>query len=103
MVGCVQVTVLVIRRLTMLPAIADVDTLRSLEDALMHFDGCAVVVSHDRYFLDRVCTHTIAFEGNGKVEYFDGNYQEYEDYKVNVLGQEAADGEFEHSKLKLKM
>src|SRR6201991_3045211 len=56
----------------------DVDTLRALEDALLEFGGCAVVISHDRWFLDRICTHIMAFEGDSKVEFFNGNYSEYE-------------------------
>ncbi|KAL4171836.1 hypothetical protein KRP22_007014 [Phytophthora ramorum] len=56
----------------------DVDTLRSLEAALSDFDGVSMVISHDRWFLDRICSHIIAFEGNGRVEFFDGNYTEYE-------------------------
>jgi ATPase subunit of ABC transporter with duplicated ATPase domains len=60
----------------------DVNTLRALEDALENFAGCVVVISHDRWFLDRICTHILAFEGESKVLFFDGNYSEYEeDYK----------------------
>jgi ATPase subunit of ABC transporter with duplicated ATPase domains len=60
----------------------DVDTLRALEDALLGFAGCAVVISHDRWFLDRIATHILAFEGDSHVEWFEGNYQEYAaDYK----------------------
>ena len=60
----------------------DVDTLRALEDALLDFAGCAVVISHDRWFLDRIATHILAFEGDSQVVWFEGNYQEYtEDYK----------------------
>ena len=60
----------------------DVDTLRALEDALVEFPGCAVVISHDRWFLDRIATHILAFEGDSHVEWFEGNYQDYEkDYK----------------------
>jgi ATPase subunit of ABC transporter with duplicated ATPase domains len=55
----------------------DVDTLRALEDALLGFAGCAVVISHDRWFLDRIATHILAFEGNSEVVWFEGNYQEY--------------------------
>jgi len=69
----------------------DVDTLRALEDALLDFPGCAVVISHDRWFLDRIATHMIAFEGNGRVVWFEGNYQDYEaDYKKR-MGQDALD------------
>ena len=56
----------------------DVDTLRALEDALVGFAGCVVVISHDRWFLDRIATHMLAFEGDSHVEWFEGNYQEYE-------------------------
>jgi ATPase subunit of ABC transporter with duplicated ATPase domains len=60
----------------------DVETLRALEEALLTFPGCAVVISHDRWFLDRIATHILAFEGNSEVVWFEGNYQEYtEDYK----------------------
>ena len=68
----------------------DVDTLRALEDALLDFAGCAVVVSHDRWFLDRIATHILAFEGDSHVEFFPGNYQEYEADKKRRLGEEAA-------------
>jgi ATP-binding cassette ChvD family protein len=68
----------------------DVETLRALEDALLNFPGCAVVISHDRWFLDRIATHILAFEGNSEVVWFEGNYQEYvEDYKGR-RGEEAA-------------
>ena len=60
----------------------DVDTLRALEEAMLDFAGCAVIISHDRWFLDRIATHILAFEGDSNVEWFEGNYQEYEaDYK----------------------
>jgi ATP-binding cassette ChvD family protein len=68
----------------------DVDTLRSLEDALLEFAGCAIVVSHDRWFLDRVATHMLAFEGDSRVVWFEGNYAEYEADKLRRLGPEAA-------------
>ncbi len=67
----------------------DVDTLRSLEDALVEFAGCAVVVSHDRWFLDRIATHILAFEGDSRVEWFQGNYQDYEADRRRRLGVEA--------------
>jgi sulfate-transporting ATPase len=67
----------------------DVDTLRALEDALLEFAGCAVVISHDRWFLDRVATHILAFEGDSKVVFFEGNYQEYEADRKRRLGAEA--------------
>jgi ATP-binding cassette ChvD family protein len=68
----------------------DVDTLRSLEDALVDFAGCVMVISHDRWFLDRIATHMLAFEGNSRVVWFEGNYQDYEADKVKRLGAEAA-------------
>jgi len=64
----------------------DVNTMRALEEALENFAGCAVVISHDRWFLDRIATHILAFEGDSHVEYFDGNYSEYEDDKKRRLG-----------------
>ncbi|HYF00063.1 MAG TPA: ATP-binding cassette domain-containing protein, partial [Planctomycetota bacterium] len=67
----------------------DVDTLRVLEDALLNFNGCAVVVSHDRWFLDRVATHIIAFEGEGKVRWFEGNFQAYHEKRRQELGAAA--------------
>jgi len=68
----------------------DVETLRALEDALLEFPGCAVVISHDRWFLDRIATHILAFEGDSHVEYFQGNYREYEEDKKRRLGEEGA-------------
>jgi sulfate-transporting ATPase len=67
----------------------DVDTLRALEEALLDFAGCAVVISHDRWFLDRIATHMLAFEGDSKVRWFDGNYAEYEEFRHKELGAEA--------------
>ena len=64
----------------------DVNTLRALEEALNNFAGCAVIISHDRWFLDRVATHMLAFEGDSKVYWFDGNYSEYEEYRKQKLG-----------------
>lgn len=68
----------------------DVETLRALEEALLEFAGCALVTSHDRWFLDRIATHILAFEGDSKVFFFDGNYNEYEADKRKRLGEEAA-------------
>ncbi len=68
----------------------DVETLRALEDALLEFAGCVLVISHDRWFLDRIATHIIAFEGNSVVNFFAGNYQEYEADKKRRLGEEGA-------------
>jgi len=67
----------------------DVETLRALEDALVDFAGCAVVISHDRFFLDRICTHILAFEGESQVEWFEGNFEDYEADKVRRLGADA--------------
>jgi len=67
----------------------DVDTLRALEDALLSFAGCAVIISHDRWFLDRVATHILAFEGDSQVVWFEGNYQDYEADRHRRLGAEA--------------
>jgi ATP-binding cassette ChvD family protein len=67
----------------------DVDTLRALEQALLDFPGCAVVISHDRYFLDRICTHVLAFEGNSQVVWFEGNFEAYEEHRHERLGAEA--------------
>ena len=68
----------------------DVETLQSLEDALLEFPGCAVVVSHDRWFLDRIATHILAFEGDSQVVWFEGNFEAYEENKIERLGPEAA-------------
>ena len=67
----------------------DVDTLRSLEEALADFAGCAVIISHDRWFLDRIATHILAFEGDSRVVWFEGNYQDYEADRHRRLGAEA--------------
>ena len=67
----------------------DVETLRALEDALVDFAGCAVVISHDRFFLDRICTHILAFEGEAHVEWFEGNFADYEEDKKRRLGVDA--------------
>lgn len=68
----------------------DIDTLRALEEALLSFAGCAVVISHDRWFLDRIATHILAFEGDSQVVWFEGNYEDYEADKIARLGAEAA-------------
>jgi len=68
----------------------DVETLRALEEALLEFPGCAMVISHDRWFLDRIATHILAFEGDSHVEFFQGNYREYEEDKKRRLGEEAS-------------
>ena len=67
----------------------DVDTLRALEDALVEFAGCVVVISHDRWFLDRIATHILAFEGDSHAEWFEGNYQDYEADRRRRLGGDA--------------
>ena len=67
----------------------DVDTLRALEEALMNFGGCAVVITHDRWFLDRIATHILAFEGDSKVVWCEGNFQVYEEQKQARLGAAA--------------
>ncbi len=69
----------------------DVETLRALEDALVDFAGCAVVISHDRFFLDRICTHILAFEGEAHVEWFEGNFEDYEEDKKRRLGPDAVE------------
>lgn len=69
----------------------DVNTLRALEEGLENFAGCAVVISHDRWFLDRICTHILAYEGDGKVFWFEGSYSEYEENKKMRLGEEACE------------
>jgi ATP-binding cassette ChvD family protein len=68
----------------------DIETLRALEEALLEFPGCALVISHDRWFLDRIATHILSFEGDSHVEFFAGNYREYENDKKARLGEEAA-------------
>ena len=67
----------------------DVETLRALEDALVDFAGCAVVISHDRFFLDRICTHILAFEGEAHVEWFEGNFEDFEEDKKRRLGNDS--------------
>ena len=78
----------------------DVNTLRALEEGLEAFAGCAVVISHDRWFLDRICTHILAFEGNGEVFYFEGSYSEYEIHKARRLG---TDGEIKKGRYRKLM
>jgi ATPase subunit of ABC transporter with duplicated ATPase domains len=67
----------------------DVDTLRALEDSLEAFPGCAVVISHDRWFLDRIATHVLAFEGDSQVRWFEGNFSEYEAWRKKEMGSAA--------------
>jgi ATPase subunit of ABC transporter with duplicated ATPase domains len=68
----------------------DVNTMRALEDALVNFGGCVLVISHDRWFLDRIATHILAFEGDSQVFWFDGNYTQYEEDRRQRLGEDAA-------------
>jgi ATPase subunit of ABC transporter with duplicated ATPase domains len=68
----------------------DVNTLRALEEALENFGGCAVVISHDRWFLDRIATHILAFEGDSQVTFFNGNWSEYEADRKRRLGADAS-------------
>jgi ATPase subunit of ABC transporter with duplicated ATPase domains len=67
----------------------DVETLRALEEAILEFPGCVVVISHDRWFLDRIATHILAFEGDSEVVWHEGNYSEYEEDRKRRLGDEA--------------
>ena len=64
----------------------DVTTLRNLENAILDFNGCVLVISHDRFFLDRICTHLIVFEGNSKVRWFEGNFEEFQEKRKQELG-----------------
>ena len=77
----------------------DVNTLRALEEGLESFGGCAVVISHDRWFLDRICTHILAFEGDSQVYYFEGNYTEYEENRKKRLGGDATPKRIKYKKL----
>ncbi len=77
----------------------DVNTLRMLEEAILQFSGCALVISHDRFFLDRVCTHLLVFEGNAKVRWFEGNFSAYEEWRQKELG----DGLFENRRNRYRM
>jgi sulfate-transporting ATPase len=67
----------------------DVDTLRALEDGLEAFPGCAVIISHDRWFLDRICTHVLAFEGDSQARWFEGNFADYAAWRRKELGSAA--------------
>jgi energy-dependent translational throttle protein EttA len=78
----------------------DINTLRALEEGLEYFAGCAVIISHDRWFLDRVCTHILAFEGDSQVYYFEGSFSDYEENKKKRLGGTAAEPKkFKYKKL----
>jgi len=78
----------------------DVQTLRALEDALLNFAGCVVVISHDRWFLDRIATHILAFEGDSAVRWFEGNFRQYQDYRRDVLGIDDQPKRIQYKKLK---
>ena len=67
----------------------DVNTIRALEEAILNFSGCVVVISHDRWFLDRICTHTLAFEEDGKLFWFEGGFSQYEEDKKRRLGADS--------------
>jgi ATPase subunit of ABC transporter with duplicated ATPase domains len=67
----------------------DVNTMRALEEGLLNFAGCSVVISHDRWFLDRICTHILAFEGDSKVVWFEGNFSDYQENRKQRLGTDA--------------
>jgi ATP-binding cassette ChvD family protein len=77
----------------------DVDTLRALEDAILEFAGCVFVISHDRWFLDRIATHIISFEEPGNPQWFEGNYQDYHNYMANVQGKDMSEAKYKHKKL----
>lgn len=77
----------------------DVDTLRALEDAILDFAGCVLVISHDRWFLDRIATHIIAFDQEGNATWFEGNYQDYHDYMEKITGDSVSSPKYRHKKL----
>ena len=77
----------------------DVDTLRALEDAILDFAGCVFVISHDRWFLDRIATHIIAYDSEGNPEWFEGNYEDYHNYMKNTLGVDIKNPKYKHKKL----
>ena len=76
----------------------DVETLRALEDAIVNFAGCAMVISHDRFFLDRICTHILAFESDGNIDWFEGNFELYEEDKIKRLGENYMNSSAKHRK-----
>ena len=80
----------------------DVTTLRNLEDAILDFPGCVLVISHDRFFLDRICTHLLVFEGEGKVRWFEGNFAEYEEARRKELGGKTENRRSKYKKLTLR-
>lgn len=77
----------------------DVDTLRALEDAIMDFAGCVFVISHDRWFLDRIATHIIAYDKDGSATWFEGNYEDYHNYMTNVVGEDTRNPKYKHKKI----
>ena len=78
----------------------DVETLRALEEALLTFPGCAMIISHDRWFLDRICTHILAYEGDSEVVFFEGNYTEYHEDFITRKGENALPQRVRYKKLK---
>jgi sulfate-transporting ATPase len=80
----------------------DVDTMRVLEQAIIDFEGCAMVISHDRFFLDRICTHLLIFEGDGKTQWFQGNFAAYEEQIRKVNPDRLAHRRSKYKQLKLK-
>ena len=79
----------------------DIETLRALENALLHFPGCALVISHDRWFLDRIATHILAYEGNSEMEFFEGNYTEYHANLLKRKGDKAQPKRMKYKPLKV--
>ena len=77
----------------------DVDTLRALEDAILDFAGCVFVISHDRWFLDRIATHIIAYDKDGSATWFEGNYEDYHNYMINIAGEDTKNPKYRHKKL----
>ena len=77
----------------------DVDTLRALEDAILDFAGCVFVISHDRWFLDRIATHIIAYDQEGSASWFEGNYEDYHNYMINIVGEDTKNPKYKHKKL----
>jgi len=77
----------------------DIDTLRALEDAILDFAGCVFVISHDRWFLDRIATHIIAFDKKNGATWFEGNYEDYHNYMTNHMGEDMKNPQYKHRKL----
>ena len=77
----------------------DVDTLRALEDAILDFAGCVFVISHDRWFLDRIATHIISYDKDGSATWFEGNYEDYHNYMINIVGEDTKNPKYRHKKL----